>query len=105
MIDRPAVPNPTWSGDTPDPGTSAAPYRIYNIGNNSPVELMRFIEVLEQKLGVRAKLNMMPIQPGDVPATFADVSDLARDTGFSPDTPIETGIGRFVGWYRSYYRV
>ncbi len=104
VIDRPATPNPDWSGDHPDPGTSSAPYRIYNIGNNSPVELMRFIEVIEEKLGRKAEINMMPIQPGDVPATVANVEDLQRDVGFSPDTSIEVGIGKFVDWYRQYYR-
>jgi UDP-glucuronate 4-epimerase len=105
VVDRPATPNRDWTGDAPDPGTSAAPYRLYNIGNNSPVELMRFIEILETELGRKAKLNMLPIQPGDVPATCADVEDLSRDTGFSPDTPIEEGIARFVEWYREYYGV
>ena len=103
VIDRPAKPNPDWSGDEPDPGTSAAPYRIYNIGNNNPVELMRFIEVLEASLGKKAEVNMMPIQPGDVPATAADVENLSRDTGFLPDTTIEAGIEKFVEWYREYY--
>lgn len=92
-----------WDSSSPDPGTSFAPYRIYNIGNNSPVELMRFIEVLEECLGVRAIKNLLPIQPGDVPATYADVEDLSRDVGFKPATPIEEGISRFVSWYRSYY--
>jgi UDP-glucuronate 4-epimerase len=105
VIDRPAKPNHDWTGDAPDPGTSVAPYRLYNIGNNRPVELMRFIEVLEHELGRKAELNLMPIQAGDVPATYADVEDLSRDTGFSPDTPIETGIRRFVEWYRAYYGV
>lgn len=97
--------DPAWSGDKPDPGTSKAPWRVYNIGNNRPVELMRYIRVLEEKLGVKAELNMMPMQPGDVPATEADVEDLARDTGFKPATPVEEGIARFVAWYREFYRV
>jgi len=105
VSDRPAEPNRTWSGDSPDPGSSAAPYKLYNIGNHNPVELMRFIEVLEDHLGVKAVKNMLPMQPGDVPATFADVDDLVRDVGFKPSTPIEVGIERFVTWYRSYYRV
>jgi UDP-glucuronate 4-epimerase len=105
VSDRPAEPNRTWSGDTPDPGTSAAPYKLYNIGNHNPVELMRFIEVLEGHLGVKAVKNMLPLQSGDVPATYADVDDLVRDVGFKPSTPIEVGIERFVTWYRSYYRV
>ena len=103
VIDRPARPNEEWDSSRPDPGTSRAPYRIYNIGNNQPVELMRFVQVLEEKLGRKAKLNLMPIQPGDVPATFADVEDLTRDVGFRPATPIETGIQRFVDWYLEYY--
>lgn len=104
VTDRTATANPAWSGDQPDPGTSYAPYRIYNIGNNSPVELLRFIEVLEEKLGKKALRNLLPIQPGDVPATCADVDDLMRDVGFAPKTSIEEGIGRFVEWYREYYR-
>ncbi|TSK03874.1 MAG: NAD-dependent epimerase [Geobacter sp.] len=97
--------NPAWSGDAPDPGTSYAPYKIYNIGNNSPVELLRFIEVLEDALGQKAEKNLLPIQPGDVPATYADVDDLMADVGFRPATSIEEGIGRFVKWYRDFYRV
>ena len=93
--------DPTWSGDTPDPSTSRAPYRIYNIGNHQPVELMRFIEMIEDALGRTAKKNMMPIQPGDVPATYADVEDLAALTGFRPATSIQ----RFVAWYKAYYAV
>ena len=105
VVDRPAEPNRTWSGDQPDPGSSGAPYKLYNIGNNQPVELLRFIEVLEDQLGVKAVKNMLPLQPGDVPETYADVDDLVRDVGFRPSTPIEVGIERFVTWYRSYYRV
>ncbi|MGA7827245.1 MAG: NAD-dependent epimerase [Geobacteraceae bacterium] len=104
VTDRTATANSSWSGDTPDPGTSYAPYRIYNIGNNNPVELLRFIEVLEEKLGRKAIRNLLPLQPGDVPATCADVDDLMRDVGFAPKTPIEVGIGRFVEWYREYYK-
>ncbi|TLM64500.1 MAG: NAD-dependent epimerase [Deltaproteobacteria bacterium] len=104
VADRPARPNPQWSGADPDPGTSAAPYRVYNIGNNSPVELLHLIEVLEDALGRKAEKNFLPIQPGDVPATFADVDDLIRDVGFKPDTSIEEGVGRFVEWYRGYYQ-
>ena len=103
VSDRVALPNPAWSGDAPDPGASSAPYKIYNIGNNNPVELMRFIEVLEDALGKKAKKNLLPLQPGDVPATYADVDDLMKDVGFKPDTPIEVGIGRFVEWYRGFY--
>jgi len=104
VTDLTPEPNPAWSGDQPDPGTSYAPYRIYNIGNNSPVELLRFIEVLEEKLGRKAIRNLMPIQPGDVPATCADVDDLMRDAGFAPKTTIEEGISKFVEWYREYYK-
>lgn len=103
--DRPATPNAGWDGKTPDPATSNAPYRIYNIGNHSPVQLMRVIELLEQKLGKTAIKNFLPMQPGDVPATFADVDDLARDVDFAPRTPIEEGVSRFVDWYRDYYKV
>ncbi|UFS68648.1 NAD-dependent epimerase [Geomonas sp. RF6] len=98
-------PNAAWSGDNPDPGTSYAPYRIYNIGNHNPVELMHFIEVLEKALGKTAQKNLLPIQAGDVPATYANVDDLMADVGFKPATSIEEGIGRFVGWYREYYGV
>ena len=104
VIDRPAQPNPDWSGDQPDPGTSSAPYRVYNIGNNNPVELMTLIETLENALGRKAEKNLLPIQPGDVPATWADVDALIRDVGFKPETPIDVGVQRFVDWYRAYYR-
>ncbi len=97
-------PDSSWSGAEPDPGTSFAPYKIYNIGNNQPVELMRFIEVLEQCLGRQATKNLMPIQAGDVPATYADVDDLMKDVGFRPATSIEDGIRKFVTWYREYYQ-
>ena len=97
--------NPKWDGAHPDPGTSKAPYRVYNIGNNSPVELMHLIEVLEAKLGRTAEKIMMPMQDGDVPATYADVEDLTRDAGFKPETSIEEGVSRFVDWYRSYYNI
>ncbi|MGW8313869.1 MAG: NAD-dependent epimerase [Desulfuromonadales bacterium] len=103
VVDRPAKPNPRWSGDEPDPGTSLAPYRVYNIGNNNPVELMQLIETLENKLGRESIKNFLPIQPGDVPATWADVDDLARDVGFRPSTSIEVGIEHFVDWYKGYY--
>ena len=99
------VGNPDWSGDSPDPGTSLAPYKIYNIGNNSPVELMRMIEILEDCLGQKAEKNMLPMQPGDVPATYANVDDLVADVDFRPNTPLEVGIERFVNWYREYYGV
>jgi len=101
--DRIATANSDWQGDTPDPGTSKAPYRLYNIGNNQPVELMRYIEVLEQCLGRQAQKNLLPLQQGDVPDTFADVDDLVRDVGYRPATPVEQGVRRFVEWYLSYY--
>jgi UDP-glucuronate 4-epimerase len=104
-LDRPAQPDAAWDGDRPDPSSSSAPYRLYNIGNHQPVELMRFIEVLEQALGKKAEKKLLPLQPGDVPATYADVADLTRDVGFEPATPIEVGIRRFVDWYREYYKV
>ena len=103
VTDRVAQPNWDWSGNHPDPGTSKAPYRIYNIGNNHPVELMRLIQCIEQSLGIVAEKNFLPMQAGDVPATYADVDDLVRDCGFKPNTPIEDGIDRFVRWYREYH--
>lgn len=105
VANRAPLPNPAWSGDAPDPGTSLAPYKIYNIGNHQPVELLYFIEVLEKCLGRQAKKRLLPIQAGDVPATYADVDDLMRDVDFQPATPIEEGIARFVAWYRGYYGV
>ncbi len=104
-LDHKARPNPAWSGERPDPGTSSAPARIYNIGNHQSVELLRFIEVLEQALGKKAEKKLMPIQPGDVPATYADINDLTRDVGFTPSTSIEVGIPRFVEWYREFYKI
>jgi UDP-glucuronate 4-epimerase len=105
VIDHPASPDPAWSGTTPDPATSYARYRIYNIGNNQPVELMRYIEVLEKCLGKKAKFEMLPMQEGDVPATSADIEDLENDVGFRPRTSVEQGVARFVEWYKSYHRV
>ncbi|MCE1227778.1 MAG: NAD-dependent epimerase [Geobacteraceae bacterium] len=105
VADRTAVTNAAWSGQTPDPGTSFAPWKVYNIGNNSPVELLHYIEVLEQCLGKTAVKNLLPMQQGDVPSTFADVDDLIADTGFKPETTVEEGIARFVQWYRGYYQV
>ena len=98
-------PNPNWDSLNPDPATSNAPYQIYNIGNHSPAKLLDVIAILEKELGATATKNMLPMQPGDVPATFADVDDLARDVDFAPRTPIEVGVKRFVEWYREYYRV
>lgn len=105
VIDRPAQPNPNWSGDKPDSATSYAPYRVFNIGNNKPVELMRYIEVLEECLGKKAQKEMLPLQAGDVPATVADVSELEAATGFKPKTPVEVGVRNFVDWYRAYHNV
>jgi UDP-glucuronate 4-epimerase len=102
--DRIATGNPQWNGDVPDPGTSRAPYRLYNIGNNRPVELLRYIEVLEQCLGRKAEKNLLPLQAGDVPDTWADIDDLTRDVGYTPSTPVEAGIKAFVDWYLSYYK-
>ncbi len=118
VIDRPPAPNPNWKNDIsftirdsrftnheyPDSATSYAPYRLYNIGYHRPVDLMQYIRVLEQCLGKKAALEMLPMQAGDVPATYADIADLSRDTGFVPATSIEAGVARFVEWYRDYYR-
>ncbi len=104
-LDRPAAANPSWSGEQPDPGTSSAPARIYNIGNHQPVELLHFIGILEQALGKKAEKRLLPLQAGDVPATYADIDDLTKDVGFRPNTPIEVGIPRFVKWYREFYEV
>jgi len=105
VIDKPAQANASWASDNPDPGTSLAPYRVYNIGNNNPVNLLAFIETLEKCLGKQAIKNLLPLQPGDVPDTYADVSDLVSDLGYKPGTSLETGIGNFVEWYRNFYRV
>ncbi|TVP43656.1 MAG: NAD-dependent epimerase [Mongoliibacter sp.] len=104
VADRPASGDPQWNGDKPDPGSSYAPYKVYNIGNSSPVELMDYIGALEKAVGKEAKKIMLPLQPGDVPATFADVSDLMRDTGYKPDTPVEKGVAKFVEWYKAFYQ-
>jgi UDP-glucuronate 4-epimerase len=104
-MDRPAQPNQDWNSDAPDPGTSKAPYRLYNIGNNQPVELMRYIECIEQSLGKKAQKNLLPLQAGDVPDTFADVEDLVRDVDYKPATPVEEGVRRFIEWYVQYYKV
>jgi UDP-glucuronate 4-epimerase len=104
-MDRVAQPNAVWSGEAPDPATSKAPYRIYNIGNQRPVELMRYIEVLEECLGRKAEKRLLPMQLGDVPDTWADVEDLVADVGYRPSTPVEEGVRRFVDWYLDYYKV
>ena len=103
VMGRLPEPNPNWSGDDPDPGTSYANYKIYNIGNNNPVELMEFIAVIEKVLGKEAEKQFLDLQPGDVPATYADVDDLIKDVGFKPGTPIETGIKCFIEWFKAYY--
>ena len=103
VMDRLPEPNPSWSGMDPDPGTSYTHYKIYNIGNNHPVELMEFIKTIEEILGKEAKKEFLDLQPGDVPATYADVDDLIKDVGFKPSTPIETGIKHFVAWFKEYY--
>ena len=102
-MDHIAQPDPKWNSDAPNPSTSRAPYRLYNIGNQQPVELLRYIEVLEQCLGRKAEMQMKPLQPGDVPDTYADVDDLVADVGYKPDTPIETGVRNFVDWYLEFY--
>ncbi|GMG63770.1 NAD-dependent epimerase [Tetragenococcus halophilus] len=103
LVNKPATPNPEWSGADPDPSSSSAPYKIYNIGNNSPVRLMKFVEAIENKLGKVAKKNYMDLQPGDVPETYANVDDLYRDIDFKPETTIQDGVNRFVDWYLAYY--
>ena len=104
VLDRTAAPNPEWDGATPDSASSRAPYRLYNIGNNQPVELKHYLAVLEECLGRKAEQNLLPLQPGDVPDTFADVEDLVRDTGYKPATSVEEGVKNFVDWYREYYK-
>jgi len=104
LADRTPEADPKWDSDKPDPGSSSAPYRIYNIGNHTPIKLMHLIEVLENCLGRKAEKQLLPMQRGDVPATYADVGDLARDVGFSPSTPVEVGVKRFVQWYRNFYK-
>ena len=104
VLDRPAPPNPDWSGANPDAATSQAPWRVYNIGNNSPVELMDYIAALEKALGRKADMEMLPLQPGDVPDTYADVSDLVKEFGYKPATPVEQGVANFVDWYKGYFK-
>jgi UDP-glucuronate 4-epimerase len=105
VLDHAATPNSNWSGDTPDPQSSSAPYRLYNIGSNNPVKLMRYIEVLEETLGIEAIKNFLPLQQGDVPDTYADVADLVRDIGYQPATSVEDGIQQFVAWYKNYHAI
>jgi UDP-glucuronate 4-epimerase len=104
-MDRIPTPDPSWSGCDPDPATSYAPYKLFNIGNNNPVELLKFIEILEIRLGKKTKKNLLPMQAGDVPVTYADVDDLMKEVGFKPQTAIEEGLKKFVEWYRVYYRI
>lgn len=103
LIERAPAPDPNWSGDKPDPGTSSAPWRVYNIGNNNPVELLEVVRLMEEAIGIKAKRELLPMQPGDVPATYADVDDLMREVDFKPATSIADGINRFVQWYRAYH--
>jgi len=105
VIDKILEPNPEWTGDSPDPSSSCAPYRLYNIGNNNPVELIKFIEIIEECLGKKAKKNFLPLQPGDIPITYADIDDLMDAVGFKPKISIEEGIERFVRWYKNYYKI
>ena len=105
VLDQPAQADPDWNGDQPDSATSQAPYRLYNIGNNNPVELMHYIETLEKCLGKQAKKDLLPLQPGDVPDTYANVDDLVADFDYKPNTSVEDGIARFVDWYREFYKV
>jgi UDP-glucuronate 4-epimerase len=105
VLDQPSQPNPNWSGANPDSGTSMAPWRIYNIGNNNPVELMDYIAALEKALGIKAKIDMLPLQPGDVPDTYADVTDLVEQLDYKPSTTIDKGIDDFVVWYRNYFNI
>ncbi len=104
-LDHVATPNTKWNSDSPDPATSPAPYRLYNIGNAQPVDLMKYISVLEERLGRTAEKNMLPLQAGDVPDTWADVEDLVNDVGYRPATPVETGVARFVDWYLDYHQI
>jgi len=105
VLDKPATPNPSWSGNSPDPGTSQSPWRVYNIGNNNPVELMDYISAIEDALNIKAKIELLPLQPGDVPDTYADVDALAEDMEYRPSTNIKQGIEKFVNWYREYYKI
>ena len=104
-LDKPAEPDLLWDSDAPKSASSRAPYRIYNIGNQQPIELLKYIEVLEKCLGRTAKKNLLPMQPGDVPDTWADVEDLVADVGYRPTTPIEKGVKQFIDWYIEYYRI
>jgi UDP-glucuronate 4-epimerase len=102
LVDRAPIANPQWSADTPDPGSSSAPWRVYNIGNNRPIQILKVVEIMEKELGRSAQKDLVPMHAGDGPATYADVDDLMRDVGFKPSMPIEEGIRRFLNWYREY---
>ena len=105
LVPKVPMPDKNWSGLTPDPASSFAPYRVYNIGNNKPIELLQFIETIEQKVGKKAIKNFLPLQDGDVPETYANVDDLMREIDFRPATPIEEGVAKFVDWYKEYYQI
>ena len=105
VLDQPAIPDPNWNSSQPDPGSSSAPWRIYNIGNNSPVELLDYIKAIEDALGIKADMELLPLQPGDVPDTYADVADLVRDFDYKPTTTINQGVAKFIEWYKNYYNV
>jgi UDP-glucuronate 4-epimerase len=105
LVDRPPSGNANFSHASPDPGSSSAPWKVYNIGSNKPVELLEVVRLLEEVIGKKAKRELLPMQPGDVPATYANVDDLMRDVDFKPTTPIADGISRFIDWYRSYHRL
>ena len=105
LLDRPAAGDPNWSGDAPDPSRSSAPWRVYNVGNNNPADVLEVVKILEQTIGKNAIRELLPMQPGDVPATYADVDDLMREVGFKPSTPIAEGIARFIAWYKQYHQI
>ena len=105
VLDKPAVPNPNWSGDNPDSGTSSAPWRVYNIGNNSPVELLDYIGALEEALGIKAAKELLPLQPGDVPDTYADVDDLVKEFSYKPSMNVKQGVNNFIEWYKKYHKL
>ncbi len=105
VLDNPANPNFLWSGDSPDPGSSLAPWRIYNIGNSKPVQLMDYIDALEKSLDKKAKINFLPLQPGDVADTYADVNNLQKKFNYKPSTTIVDGVSNFIEWYKSYYKI
>ena len=105
VLDKPAAPNPNWSGDNPDSGTSLAPWRVYNIGNNSPVELLDYIGAIEQALGIKAEKELLPLQPGDVPDTYADVDDLVKEFNYKPSMSVNQGVSNFIEWYKKYHKL